>query len=229
MITFGSLFAGIGGFDLGFERAGMVCKWQVEIDDYATRVLEKHWPDVTRWRDVRQCFDMPTVDGICGGFPCQDLSSANTRGRKKLDGKKSGLWNELKRIIECVKPKWVCIENVANWRDWVPSVRLDLWRLGYTSLSFQLCASQFGAYHKRPRVFVFADSNSKSKSLSTIHEKVASLRQATGSVREQFEDIAGFVPRTDGVSQWMARAYGNSLSPIVSEWIGRRIVESIDL
>jgi len=78
-------------------------------------------------------------------------------------------------------------------------------------------------------VFVFADSNSKSKSLSTIHEKVASLRQATGSVREQFEDIAGFVPRTDGVSQWMARAYGNSLSPIVSEWIGRRIVESIDL
>ena len=55
MITFGSLFAGIGGFDLGFERAGMVCKWQVEIDDYATRVLEKHWPGVHRERDIRSC------------------------------------------------------------------------------------------------------------------------------------------------------------------------------
>ncbi len=73
MFTFGSLFAGIGGFDLGFERAGMTCAWQVEIDDYANRVLEKHWPDVRRWRDVRTFPPEPTnewkVDVICGGFP----------------------------------------------------------------------------------------------------------------------------------------------------------------
>ena len=74
-LTFGSLFAGIGGFDLGFERAGMVCKWQVEIDDYANRVLAKHWPDVHRERDIRECgvHNLERVDVICGGFPCQDI------------------------------------------------------------------------------------------------------------------------------------------------------------
>lgn len=73
-LTFGSLFAGIGGFDLGFERAGMVCKWQVEIDDYATKVLAKHWPHVHRERDIRECgrHNLEHVDVICGGFPCVD-------------------------------------------------------------------------------------------------------------------------------------------------------------
>lgn len=68
LMTFGSLFAGIGGFDLGFERAGLVCKWQVEIDDYATKVLEKHWPSVHRERDIRQCgkHNLEQVDVIFG-------------------------------------------------------------------------------------------------------------------------------------------------------------------
>lgn len=75
MMTFGSLFAGIGGMDLGLERAGMVCKWQVEIDDYASKVLAKHWPDVSRFRDVRDVgrHNLAAVDLICGGFPCQDI------------------------------------------------------------------------------------------------------------------------------------------------------------
>jgi site-specific DNA-cytosine methylase len=82
-VTFGSLFAGIGGFDLGFERAGMTCKWQVEIDPYCQRVLAKHWPDVRRHDDVRTFpptdADEWRVDVICGGFPCQDISDAGKR------------------------------------------------------------------------------------------------------------------------------------------------------
>ena len=79
MLTFGSLFAGIGGFDLGLERAGMACAWQVEREPYAARVLEKHWPNVRRHDDV--CTFPPeegnwAVDLICGGFPCQDISVA---------------------------------------------------------------------------------------------------------------------------------------------------------
>ena len=81
MLTFGSLFAGIGGFDLGFERAGMKCEWQVEIDDYCNKVLEKHWPEVRRYRDVREVgeHNLESVDVICGGFPCQDISHAGKK------------------------------------------------------------------------------------------------------------------------------------------------------
>jgi DNA (cytosine-5)-methyltransferase 1 len=83
MMKFGSLFSGIGGMDLGLERAGMECRWQVEIDDYATKVLEKHWPAVPRFRDVREVgkHNLEPVDLIAGGFPCQDISNADPRTR----------------------------------------------------------------------------------------------------------------------------------------------------
>ena len=79
-MTFGSLFAGIGGFDLGLERAGMECRWQVEIDAYASKVLAKHWPGVQRWADVRTFpagdSSQWQVDLICAGVPCQPVSHA---------------------------------------------------------------------------------------------------------------------------------------------------------
>jgi hypothetical protein len=75
-LTVGSLFAGIGGFDLGFERAGFEIKWQVEIDPFCRRVLEKHWPNVTRYFDVRKVRNPERVDVICGGFPCSDVASS---------------------------------------------------------------------------------------------------------------------------------------------------------
>ena len=93
-LTFISLFAGIGGIDLGLERAGMQCVAQVEIDDYANRVLAKQWPGVRRFRDVRGvgAHNLPRADVIAGGFPCQDISSAG-RGAG-LSGERSGLWFE---------------------------------------------------------------------------------------------------------------------------------------
>ena len=68
-LTFGSLFAGIGGFDLGFERAGLKCLWQVEKDPYCLKVLKKHWPNVKRYEDIKECKGLAAVDVICGGFP----------------------------------------------------------------------------------------------------------------------------------------------------------------
>ena len=113
-LTFGSLFAGIGGFDLGFERAGMQCKWQVEIDDYANRVLQKHWPDVHRERDIRECgsHNLSPVDVICGGFPCQDIRVANTGSAKGLDGDRSGLFFDAVRVVDELQPRIVVMENV---------------------------------------------------------------------------------------------------------------------
>lgn len=161
-LTFGSLFAGIGGFDLGLERAGMRCEWQVEIDDYCRRVLAKHWPEVRRYKDVREWKPRSggdRVDVIAGGFPCQDLSTAGKQ--KGLSAERSGLWFEFRRIVSALAPSWVVVENVYNaWRKWLPFVRRDLWERGYATLPLRLRAQDFGAWHRRSRGFVVAHTDS---------------------------------------------------------------------
>src|SRR5215471_10832235 len=112
-MTHGSLFAGIGGFDLGFERAGFKTIWQVEIDEYCRRVLERHFPGAERFADIRDCgkHNLKPVDVISGGFPCQDISNAGLRAG--IDGERSGLWNDMQRIVGELCPRFVLVENVA--------------------------------------------------------------------------------------------------------------------
>jgi DNA (cytosine-5)-methyltransferase 1 len=175
-MTFGSLFAGIGGFDLGLERAGMTCKWQVEIDDYASRVLAKHWPDVPRHGDVRT---FPTadrdwsVDLICGGFPCQDISVA---GRKQgLSGKRSGLWYEYARVIGELRPKYVIVENVAALLTrGMDDVLGTLAALGYDAEWHVIPASAVGAPHRRERVWIVAYPNRERRHEMPLCQPVAS-------------------------------------------------------
>ena len=164
-MTFGSLFAGVGGFDLGLERAGMVCKWQVEIDGFCQKVLAKHWPDVPRFVDVRDCgmHNLEPVNLIAGGFPCQDVSIAGKR--KGLQGEQSGLWAEFARIVCEVKPRWVLVENVPGLlssnagRDFGTILR-DLAACGYDAEWDCIPAAAFGAPHLRYRVFIVAYSKS---------------------------------------------------------------------
>ena len=229
-LTFGSLFAGIGGFDLGFERAGLKCEWQVEIDDYATKVLEKHWPKVRRQRDIRECgkHNLEYVDVICGGFPCQDISAANTEG-KGLAGHRSSLWFEYKRIIRELGPGFVVIENVRNLliRGFDQVLR-DLAVLGYDAEWEVLRASQFGARHSRERVFIVAypvcdrlegrrvlPQEAHVPSLDQVHNwPHVSTPYGLGS-RNGFPN---FVDRLRGL--------GNAVVPQIAEWIGRQIIES---
>jgi DNA (cytosine-5)-methyltransferase 1 len=157
-LTFGSLFAGIGGFDLGLERAGMRCEWQVEIDPYARAVLAKHWPDVRRHEDVRT-FPPPEgewgVDVICGGFPCQDISVAGKGAG--LAGARSGLWYEYARIIGELRPRYVIVENVAALlARGMGTVLGDLSTLGYDAEWHVIPASAVGAPHRRERVWIVA-------------------------------------------------------------------------
>lgn len=114
MLRYLSLFSGIGGFDLGFDRAGMQCAGQVEYDAAARSVLARHWHDVPRVNDVREVKgdEFGTIDIVCGGFPCQDVSVAGHRAG--LAGERSGLWYEFRRIIDAVKPGTVVIENVPG-------------------------------------------------------------------------------------------------------------------
>ncbi len=163
-MTFGSLFAGIGGMDLGLERAGMTCKWQVETDPYCRRVLAKHWPDARRWNDVRYFLagkrlrrtrDEWAVDLVAGGFPCQDISYAG-RGAG-LAGERSGLWYEFARVVRVLRPRFVIVENVsALLTRGLDSVLGTLAAIGYDAEWACLPAAAFGAPHIRDRVFLVA-------------------------------------------------------------------------
>lgn len=156
-ITFGSLFAGIGGFDLGFERAGMRSLWACEIDKQCQMVLAKHFPKTKLYEDITQLSSPPAVDVLCGGFPCQDLSVAGRRAG--LAGERSGLWWEFHRIIGECKPRIVVIENVpgllssAGGRDFAVILR-GLAELGYCAAWRVLDSQYFGVSQRRRRVFI---------------------------------------------------------------------------
>jgi DNA (cytosine-5)-methyltransferase 1 len=159
-MKFGSLFSGIGGFDLGFERAGMECAWQCEIDPYCRMVLAKHWPDVPRYKDVRELSGaMPLdCDLLCGGFPCQDISNANTAhagGLKGLNGERSGLWSEYERLIRELQPRWVVIENSAALSvRGIGDVLHGLAASGFDADWAVVSAGAVGAPHLRKRMFI---------------------------------------------------------------------------
>ena len=159
IIAFGSLFSGIGGIDLGLERAGMTCKWQVEIDDYCTRVLEKHWPGVKRYRDVRDvgAHNLESIDLICGGFPCQPFSIA---GKRRGANDDRNLWPEMRRIIAEIRPAWVLCENVPGFINLgLDDMLVDLEAIGYEGQPFVIPACAVGAPHRRYRLFVVAHAN----------------------------------------------------------------------
>lgn len=249
-MTFGSLFAGIGGLDLGLERAGMVCKWQVEIDDYARRVLQKNFPNVARWSDVKTFPPSGewSVDLVCGGFPCQDISCAG-RG-DGIDGSRSSLFHESIRVACQLKPRYVLLENVAAllFRG-MDRVCGELARIGYDCEWHCIPAAAVGAPHIRDRVFILAYSecgrlakrwrtaptSQKGNRSTRVCEPVPSRR-----VFQARTPLAGY---TENQAQWenqpnvhrvangvpnrvdRLRGLGNAVVPQVAEWIGRRIME----
>tara|TARA_Y100001937_G_scaffold28063_1_gene40438 strand:- start:410 stop:1240 length:831 start_codon:yes stop_codon:yes gene_type:complete len=164
----GSLFSGIGGLELGLERAtGGRTIWQVEQNEYARAVLAKHWPQAKRYEDVREvgAHNLEPVDILCGGFPCQDISLAGKGAG--ITGSRSGLWTEYARIIREIRPRYVVVENVANLCvRGLGTVLGDLAAVGYNAIWDCVPAAAVGAHHRRDRVFVVAYSDSVS-----IHSK----------------------------------------------------------
>jgi len=190
-LTFGSLFAGIGGFDLGFERAGFECRWQVEIDQYATKILEKHWPKVHRQRDIRECnaSNLERVDCIIGGFPCQDISYAGLGAG--LDGERSGLFFEAIRLVRELQPRAVVLENVAALLTrGLDRVLGTLAEVGYDAEWHCIPAAYVGAPHIRDRVFVLAYANGQHGRASRTSKTQAGPAIAIDAASEQSRPVA---------------------------------------
>lgn len=246
-LTFGSLFAGIGGLDLGLERAGMECKWQVEIDDDCNRVLEKHWPTVPRIRDVRDVSigTVEAVDVVCGGFPCQPVSSA---GKQEIEGDLRWLWPEVTRVVDELRPRIALLENVLGLLECGIGAGCiaDLASLGYDSEWCVLPASAFGAPHKRQRVFIAAYANGYGWPTRDVVSRVISegpgqpdrewrgekskLERGSGGGVYRMPD-AGYVRVDDGLPSRLDRSRikqcGNAVVPQVAEYLGRQIMRSI--
>lgn len=251
VLTFGSLFAGIGGFDLGFERSGLRCEWQVEKDEFCSRVLAKHWPDVRRWGDV--CTFPPSgewgVDVICGGFPCQGISAANGQGGG-LDDERSGLWFEFARIVRELRPAIVVLENVPaiTFRG-LDTVLANLSEIGLDAEWNTLSSEAMGAPHGRERFFAVAyrtgvgfDPNGFfcGGPFEAAGEKQASrIRLWPGQCesspalpdRTRWMPPPGILRVADGLPSELdksrIKSLGNAVDPNVAEWIGKRIIESL--
>ena len=249
-LTVGSLFSGVGGLDLGLERAGMSVRFQVEIDPYCRRVLAKHWPNVERFDDVRLvgAHNLARVDVVCGGFPCQDISNAGRRAG--IDGARSGLWSEFARIIRELRPRLVLVENVAALLvRGIDRVLGDLAESGYDAEWDCIPACAFGAPHSRERLFLVANTdaigrrswrNRVSDAPRCGHWETTknqrNWRDVERWLRSSFRDCYGTATTSElkRVDEWFPerldrlRGLGNAVVPQVAEWIGRRIVEAIE-
>jgi len=155
-LTVGSLFSGIGGLDLGFERAGFRVVWQCERDPFCRAVLAKHWPGVPCLEDVHDVSagSVPGVDVLIGGFPCQPVSCA---GKRRGHNDERWLWPEMFRIVREMRPGWICAENVHGLRTLgADRVIEDLESEGYAVWPLVVGADDVGAPHRRKRVFIVA-------------------------------------------------------------------------
>jgi DNA (cytosine-5)-methyltransferase 1 len=183
------LFSGVGGFSLGLERAGFRTVAFCEIEPYCRAVLRKHWPEVPIYEDVRTLTadqlgaDGIAADVICGGFPCQDISLAG-RGAG-LDGDRSGLWSEYRRLIAEVRPRFVIIENSPALRTrGADRVIADLEEIDYTCEPFVVGAIHVGAPHRRQRAWLVAHANG-------LEHKISSPAQQRTTAAELPADLDG--------------------------------------
>ena len=230
--TFLSLFTGVGGLDLGLERAGWSCVGQVEIDPYRRQVLAFHWPEVPRHEDVATVIpwleqrQAPTPDLICGGFPCQDVSDAGPR--TGVEGVKSGLWAHFAAAVRHLRPRWVLVENTTGLlARGMDAVAADLAASGYDTEWDCLPAAAVGAPHLRTRLFLLAYPRGLRDQAGQSDPIFAGRLQPDLCAWWDAEPDVGRV--VHGVSPGLDErlsALGDAVVPQVAEHIGRLILHA---
>lgn len=243
MITVGSLFSGIGGLDLGLERAGMTVKWQSEIQPYSCRVLKKHWPDVPNLGDIKNIDweNVEVVDVIAGGYPCQPFSTA---GKRNGTDDPRHLWPYFRNAISRIRPRIALLENVPGHLSMGASAVIgDLAKIGYDCEWATISAASVGAAHKRERLFIIAYPDQRSMEFS--HQRGISPESVTtgrkilqpfnasssnnGATHSDWFSKSGVGRIANGVPHRMDRltGLGNAVVPQVAELVGRMIMASL--
>lgn len=232
------LFSGIGGFSLGLERAGMQTVAFCEIEPFPRAVLKKHWPEVPCYEDVRTltaerlAADGIAVDVITGGFPCQDLSAAG-RMAGMGEGTRSGLFFEITRLVDELRPQFIIMENVANLivgppespGAWFGAVLSELAQRGYDAEWENIPASAMGLEHGRERIWIVAypaggglqgvlsaDSLAKARnrieakrSENQFRPKVRTSSSGRMEENEKHKVQSRLAGRSDELSSWVVR------------------------
>jgi DNA (cytosine-5)-methyltransferase 1 len=227
-----SLFSGIGGLDLGLQRAGMTIAGQVEIDPWCRKVLAKHWPEVPRHDDVRTCVqwwgDRPRPDLVCGGFPCQPVSEA---GYQQAQDDPRWLRPAFADVIRRLRPPIALVENVPGLLDrGMGAVLGDLAALGYDTEWSILSACAMGAPHARERLFIVADASGERRQRRWQPAHQGSSLMAGEGLRDRYGRHWATEPRPNGVAYGLPgrvdrlRGIGNAVVPQVAEHIGRLIL-----
>lgn len=225
-----SLFSGIGGLDLGLERAGMTITAMCEADQKCRQVLRKHWPSVPIFHDIRNLKGQDLdekPDLICGGYPCQPFSQAGLRKGANDD---RYLWPEMLRVIDETRPAWVVGENVVGHVNLgLDQVLYDLENLGYGATVFVIPACAVDARHRRERVWIVANSASWDDRICDAPENVRQkpkLRASNFGKWELWPSEPGVGRVAHGVPGRVdrLRQLGNAVVPQVAEQIGRAIM-----
>lgn len=226
-----SLFSGGGLGDYGLTLAGMEIVAQVEIDEYCQKILSLRWPEVPKWRDIRDVRGEEviercgTVDLISGGFPCQDVSAGGSR--EGLDGEQSGLWSEMFRIIGMVRPKWVVVENVATilFRG-MGTVLAELSSIGYDTEWETFSSRSFGANHNRMRMYFVAYPTSERLARRIFTKTAWEIREKTTGCFE-WGNESKVLRKDDGNTTRIqqSKLIGNGIFVPAIEWIGKQIMK----
>lgn len=241
-LTHGSLFSGVGGFELGAQMSGIETLWNCEIEAHNRKILKKHFPESKQYLDIMEMENVEYVDIISGGFPCQDLSIANTSNKDVwkdgkcigIKGTRSGLWSEMWRIINEVRPQYAIIENspMLLIRGF-ETVIADLQKIGYVVEWQCLQASQFGYNHKRERFYGIAyplekrrnDNIAAFRELREVLQQEASRQNPVSMPIKRFDSDSDYanVRMDDGFSSGLDKRriemMGNAVIPQIAHYL----------
>ena len=222
------LFSGIGGFSLGFERAGMTTSVFCEIDQRCRDVLSKRWPNAIILEDVKSIGDINVkkIDVICGGFPCQDISNANSGNMSGLEGSKSGLWSEFYKQICKNRPSFVVVENTPALRSrGLDRILNELAQIGYDAEWHCIPATAVDSPHSRDRVWIISYPSGLG---SRIPAGQVLTRRHFSEYFSRWKAEPDICRVADGVpsQSHRLRQLGNSIVPQIAEVIGRAIMEA---